>query len=124
MALALADCDSDDAAVRFRAAAQAAGIPSMVIDTPAHSDFQFGAIVNRSPVVIGISTAGAAPVLGQAIRRRIETLLPHDLAAWAAAAARHRGRTAPPLPTVTARRAFREKAAERIFAGFPGEGES
>src|SRR3546814_1327526 len=54
MALALADCDSDDAAVRFRAAAQAAGIPSMVIDTPAHSDFQFGAIVNRSPVVIGI----------------------------------------------------------------------
>src|SRR3546814_1754511 len=35
---------------------------------------QFVAIVNRSPVVIGISTAGAAPVLGQAIRRRIETL--------------------------------------------------
>src|SRR3546814_9398072 len=99
MALALADCDSDDAAVRFRAAAQAAGIPSMVIDTPAHSDFQFGAIVNRSPVVIGISTAGAAPVLGQAIRRRIATLLPHDLAAWAAAASRIRGRLRSEEPT-------------------------
>lgn len=120
MALAVADCDSDEAAVRFRAAAQAAGIPSMVIDTPAHSDFQFGAIVNRSPVVIGISTAGAAPVLGQAIRRRIETLLPHDLAAWAAAAARIRGRIARLLPTAAARRAFWEKAAERIFAGLPG----
>jgi len=28
-------------------------------------------VVNRSPVVIGVSTDGASPVLGQAIRRRI-----------------------------------------------------
>lgn len=120
MALAVADCDSDAAAACFRAAAQTAGIPSMVIDKPAHSDFQFGAVVNRSPVVIGISTAGAAPVLAQAIRRRIETLLPPELADWAAAAARIRGRIARLLPSAALRRAFWEKAAERIFSGSPG----
>ena len=48
--------------------------------------FQFGAIVNRSPLVVGISTDGAAPVLGQAIRSRIEALLPAGLARWAARA--------------------------------------
>ena len=35
-----------------------------VIDKPAYCQFQFGSIVNRSPVVIGISTDGAAPILG------------------------------------------------------------
>ena len=52
------------------------------------SSFSFGSIVNRSPVVIGISTDGAAPVLGQAIRAKIEALLHPALGAWAAAAQR------------------------------------
>ena len=43
-------------------AARAAGVPVNVIDKPAFCDFSFGAIVNRSPLVIGISTDGAAPV--------------------------------------------------------------
>jgi len=59
-------------------------------------------------------------VLGQAIRRRIETLLPADLATWAAAAARIRGRIARLLPAAAARRRFWEIAAERIFSGQPG----
>ena len=41
-----------------------AGVPVNVIDKPAFCDFSFGAIVNRSPLVIGISTDGAAPVFG------------------------------------------------------------
>ena len=60
-----------------------AGVTVNVIDKPAWCDFQFGSIVNRSPAVIAISTDGAAPILGQAIRRRIETLLPPSLAKWA-----------------------------------------
>ena len=43
-----------------------AGVPVNVIDRPAYCTFQFGAVVNRSPLVIGISTDGAAPVFGQA----------------------------------------------------------
>ena len=70
---------------------RAAGVPVNVIDKPAFCDFSFGAIVNRSPLVIGISTDGAAPVFAQAIRAKLEALLPKGFADWAAAAARWRG---------------------------------
>ena len=76
----------------FAAAARAAGVPVNVIDKPAFCDFSFGAIVNRSPLVIGISTDGAAPVFAQAIRAKLEALLPKGFADWAAAAARWRAR--------------------------------
>jgi uroporphyrin-III C-methyltransferase/precorrin-2 dehydrogenase/sirohydrochlorin ferrochelatase len=58
-------------------------VPVNVIDKPRYCQFQFGSIVNRSPVVVAISTDGAAPILAQAIRRRIETLLPPSLKSWA-----------------------------------------
>ena len=74
----------------FAAAARAAGVPVNVIDKPAFCDFSFGAIVNRSPLVIGISTDGAAPVFAQAIRAKLEALLPQGFAGWAAAARRWR----------------------------------
>jgi uroporphyrin-III C-methyltransferase / precorrin-2 dehydrogenase / sirohydrochlorin ferrochelatase len=84
--LAIGEFDSDAAAVSFRAAAHRAGVPVNIVDRPALCDFQFGSIVNRSPLVIGISTAGAAPVFGQAIRALIETLLPAGFARWVDAA--------------------------------------
>ena len=84
-----ASCDDADAA-RFAQAARAAGVPVNVIDKPQFCDFAFGAIVNRSPLVIGISTDGAAPVFGQAIRAKFEALIPHGFAAWAEAARRWR----------------------------------
>ena len=67
-----------------------AGVPVNVIDKPAFCDFSFGAIVNRSPLVIGISTDGAAPVFAQAIRAKLEALLPNGFAHWAQAAAQWR----------------------------------
>src|SRR5580698_9251788 len=75
-AIAVADCVDNEEAAAFAAAARAAGVPVNVIDRPAFCDFAFGAIVNRSPLVIGISTDGAAPVFGQAIRAKIEALIP------------------------------------------------
>ena len=77
-------------AERFSGAARAAGVPVNVIDRPAYCDFSFGAIVNRSPLVIGISTDGAAPVFGQAIRAKLETMIPRGFARWAEAACRWR----------------------------------
>ena len=70
-AIAIADAADELEARAFYEAAIAAGVPVNVIDKPAFCQFQFGAIVNRSPVVIAISTDGGAPILGQAIRRRI-----------------------------------------------------
>ncbi len=89
-AIAIGACDNDDEAARFAAAARAAGVPVNVIDKPKFCDFAFGAIVNRSPLVIGISTDGAAPVFGQAIRAKLEALIPRGFAPWAEAARRWR----------------------------------
>ncbi len=85
-ALAIGDVDSEAEAQAFRCAARLAGITVNVVDKPAYCDVQFGSIVNRSPLVIGISTDGAAPVFGQAIRARIEALLPEGFRRWAQAA--------------------------------------
>ena len=91
-AVAVGAFDDDEDAAAFAAAARAAGVPVNVIDKPAFCDFSFGAIVNRSPLVIGISTDGAAPVFAQAIRAKLEALLPTGFADWAAAAGRWRAR--------------------------------
>ena len=89
-AMAVGAFDADEEAGAFARSARAAGVPVNVIDKPAFCDFSFGAIVNRSPLVIGISTDGAAPVFAQAIRAKLEGLLPKGFAAWASAAARWR----------------------------------
>src|SRR6478752_94190 len=90
-AVAIGAFEDDDGAAAFASAARAAGVTVNVIDKPAFCDFSFGAIVNRSPLVIGISTDGAAPVFAQAVRAKLEALLPKGFANWAAAAARWRG---------------------------------
>ncbi len=89
-AVAIGGFEDDEQAGVFAAAARAAGVPVNVVDKPAFCDFSFGAIVNRSPLVIGISTDGAAPVFAQAIRSKLEAMLPKGFAGWAAAAARWR----------------------------------
>jgi uroporphyrin-III C-methyltransferase/precorrin-2 dehydrogenase/sirohydrochlorin ferrochelatase len=85
-ALVVAAATDDAEAAAIYVAGTTLGMPVNVIDRPGFCTFQFGAIVNRSPLVVGISTDGAAPVLGQAIRARIEALLPAGLARWAVAA--------------------------------------
>ncbi len=85
-ALAIADAADEGEARRFADAARQAGAPVNVIDRPEFCDFSFGAIVNRSPLIVAISTDGAAPVFGQAIRARIEAALAPGLKAWAKAA--------------------------------------
>ncbi|WP_244631258.1 siroheme synthase CysG [Aureimonas sp. ME7] len=114
-AIAVADCETQAEAQAFFCAARANGVPVNVIDKPAFCQFRFGTIVNRSPVVVGISTDGAAPILGQAIRRRIETLLPATLTAWAKLAARVRAEVMDKLQPGPARRAFWERFSDHAF---------
>ena len=98
--------------------------PVNVIDKPEFCTFQFGSIVNRSPVVIGISTDGAALILGQAIRRRIETLLPRSLSEWGSLAARLRSRIGETLLPGVQRRAFWEHFVDRVFSSAAGPQET
>src|SRR6478735_4926159 len=89
-AVAIGAFADDAGAAQFAAGARERGVLVNVIDKPAFCDFAFGAVVNRSPLVIGISTDGAAPVFAQAIRAKLEALLPNGFADWAAAAGRWR----------------------------------
>ncbi len=122
-ALAVAEADGRAAAQAFHSAARAAAVPCNIIDCPELCDVQFGTVVNRSPVVIGISTAAAAPVLGQAIRRRIEAILPADIGRWAAAAKAFRGRLAAAVANPLARRMAWSRFADRVFASRSIDGE-
>jgi len=115
-AIAVGAFEDDGDAEGFAALARAAGVPVNVIDKPAFCDFAFGAIVNRSPLVIGISTDGAAPVFGQAIRAKLEALIPRGFARWAEAAREWRPRVQALALSFRERRRFWEMFTQRAVA--------
>lgn len=59
--------------------AQKINIPVNVVDEPDHSTFLMPAIIDRSPLLIAISSAGKAPVLARKIRQQIEQLVPDGM---------------------------------------------
>jgi uroporphyrin-III C-methyltransferase / precorrin-2 dehydrogenase / sirohydrochlorin ferrochelatase len=105
-----------DEATHFAAAARSRGIPVNIVDTPGLGTFNFGTIVNRAPITIAISTDGAAPVLGQAIRSKIEALLHPALGAWAATAKTMRGTVKARLGMGAARRDMWRRFADLALA--------
>ena len=115
--LAVMDTDNDLEAAAFVQAGLMTGVPVNVIDRPEFCQFQFGSIVNRSPAIISISTDGAAPILGQAIRRRVEAVLPTALAGWVALARKLRPQINATYAMGTPRRAFWERFVDRVFSG-------
>lgn len=79
-----------------------------VVDDAELSSFHVPAIVDRSPLVVAISSGGAAPTLASHVRARIEALLEPSLAPLAALARRWRSRLRQRLPDAAARRRFFE----------------
>ncbi len=61
-----------------------------VVDDAALSTFHVPAVIDRSPLVIAISSGGDAPMFARLLRERLETLLDHSLGALATRAARLR----------------------------------
>jgi uroporphyrin-III C-methyltransferase/precorrin-2 dehydrogenase/sirohydrochlorin ferrochelatase len=90
------------------AAARAKGMLCNVVDDAERSGFIVPAIVDRSPLVIAISSGGAAPVLARLVRERIESLLDESVGALARLLEAWRGRIRMALPEVSARRRFYE----------------
>lgn len=115
-ALIIGDVEDETQAQMLRDAAVAAGVPVNIVDKPAFCDFQFGTIVERSPLIIGISTDGAAPVLGQALRARLEALLPQGMRAWAQAARDWRREVRAKNLDASERRHFWREFAQAAFA--------
>lgn len=75
-----------------------------VVDDPAASTFISPSVVDRSPLLIAVSSGGQAPVLARLVRQRLERWLPAGLAGLAAWAGGWRERVKVALPDVTARR--------------------
>jgi len=110
-ALAVGDFATDPEAARFADAARRARVAVNVIDKPKFCDFQFGTIIDRSPLIAAISTGGAAPVFALALRGRLEALMPPSLKAWAKAAQAWR----PKLSDPQSRRRFWELFVARAL---------
>ncbi|MEO1113646.1 MAG: siroheme synthase CysG [Pseudomonadota bacterium] len=67
------DWDLDKAVVD---AARIMGVPVNAVDKPELCDFYTGALVNRAPIAVAITSTGVGPVLSRHIRARIEAMLP------------------------------------------------
>lgn len=110
---------TDDHAVNLAVynAAQARNIQINVVDRPELCSFVMPAIIDRSPVVIAVSSGGAAPVLARLLRARLETLIPAGYGRLAALAAKFREQVKQKLGEGLPRRAF----WENVFEGAIGE---
>lgn len=115
---------TDDGAVNLAVsqAAQGRGIPVNVVDQPALCTFTMPSIIDRSPVVVAISSGGEAPVLSRLLRARLETLIPAAYGRLAALAGKFRKQVQQQLPEGSARRVFWENVfegpiAEQMLAG-------
>jgi uroporphyrin-III C-methyltransferase/precorrin-2 dehydrogenase/sirohydrochlorin ferrochelatase len=102
--------------------AKARNIPVNVVDSPALCTFTMPSIVDRSPVVIAISSSGSAPVLARLIRSKLETLIPSSYGRLANLAAEYREAVKQRFATTQERRIFWEKifsgpVAELVFSG-------
>jgi len=80
-----------------------------VVDDPELSSFIMPSIVDRSPIIVAISSGGSAPVLARLIRERLETLLPMHLGRLAAISGEFRHRVKKVIKNVSLRRRYWEK---------------
>ncbi|MEX0296849.1 siroheme synthase CysG [Pseudomonas putida] len=126
--LVIAATDDPGLNAQVSADAQALCVPVNVVDAPALCTVIFPAIVDRSPLVVAVSSGGDAPVLARLIRAKLETWIPSTYGELAALAARFRHKVKALYPDVNQRRGFWETVfqgpiAERQLAGQGAEAE-
>lgn len=112
--------------------AQADNIPVNVVDNPELCSFIVPAIVDRNPLLVGISSSGASPVLARRVRSDLESRYPEGYGTVARFLQQKRPQLAEAVTSEDARRSFwehllddtelvtellsgREAAAETIF---------
>ena len=115
--------------VALSRACRASGIPCNIVDRTELCGFIMPAIIERDPVVVAVSTAGASPVLARMIRQKIEAVLAPGIGRLAALAQRFQRATRARLPDLPARRRFLDRvltgpAAELALAGRDSEAAS
>ncbi|MDA9030944.1 siroheme synthase CysG [Candidatus Pseudothioglobus singularis] len=93
-----------------------------VVDSPELSSFIMPSIVDRSPLIIAVSSSGNAPVLSRIIRAKLETVIPSAYGILADIAGEYRQKVKDRFSTIKDRRAFWEAVfsgviAEKVFSG-------
>ncbi|WP_341305348.1 siroheme synthase CysG [Pseudomonas sp. TMP25] len=126
--LIIAATDDEPLNARISVEAQALFIPVNVVDSPKLCSVIFPAIVDRSPLIVAITSGGDAPVLARLIRAKIETWIPATYGQLAGLAKRFRAQVKGLFPDVQRRRVFWEdvfqgQVAESVFAGKLQEGQ-
>ncbi len=101
-------------------------LPVNVVDNPDLCSFIMPSIIDRSPVVIAISTGGSSPVLARLIRTKLEGIIPSAYGRLATLVEGFRDKVKAAFPDVESRRDFWEKilagsVAERVFSGHENE---
>ena len=114
--------DDMDVAQRTVRLARSAGLPVNVVDRPALCDFIMPAILDRSPIVVAVSTGGLAPGIARLIRQRLETALPTGIAQLAALAAQFRNTVARHLGSARQRAHFWESLFDGDIARLVADG--
>ena len=112
-------------AAEAHAAAKGAGALVNVADQPQFCDFIMPSIIDRSPLVIAISTGGASPILGRMLKARLESSIPAAYGRLADLMAGFRGAVAKAIASPIMRRRFWETViegpiAERVLSGDDG----
>lgn len=107
---------------RISALAKQCRIPVNVVDNPDLCSFIMPSIIDRSPVVIAVSTGGSSPVLARLIRTRLEGSIPAAYGRLAKLVEGFRDKVKTAFPNVESRRGFWEKilagtVAELVFSG-------
>ncbi|MEM5528415.1 siroheme synthase CysG [Gammaproteobacteria bacterium AS21] len=120
--LVIAATDDSQLNIKVYQDAMARSIPVNVVDCPEFCTFVFPAIVDRSPIVIAISSGGEAPVLVRVLRAKLETLIPNGYSRLASLAGEFRSKVKEKFTTINQRRRFWESVlqgqiAETMLAG-------
>lgn len=117
MRLVITATDNHAVNSAVHAACESAGIPVNVVDQPELCRFIVPSIVDRSPLMVAISSGGHAPVLARHLRARIEAWLPHGYGMLARLAGQFRDQVKQRFgEEERARRRFWENALEGIAA--------
>ncbi|PSV11957.1 uroporphyrinogen-III C-methyltransferase [Photobacterium kishitanii] len=87
-----------------------------VVDDTQRCSFIVPSIVDRSPIIVAISSSGKAPVLARLLRQKLEAMLPQHLGKMATIAGDFRHYLATKIATFSSRRAFWEQAFNGRFA--------
>ena len=122
MRLIIAATSDRETNQRVARLAKETGIPVNVVDQPEECSFLLPSVIDRSPVVVAVSTTKASPVLARLLRTRLESMIPAGYGRLADLCARYRDAVKARFADERDRRRFWDRVlvggvADRVFSG-------